>query len=325
MGFNPLALLRGLAEAGLIEPQLKPPSDLPPLEIELSDGALQASSGLPEELTDEQRRFVLAALLDDKNIIINLSGGWFEATESLLLGIPAAMRTSLSFAAGLKFSVSRCHRLTLLADGQGAAKKRAVGQKVDYVDPADWTEFARKNSAQLEAAAASAWISFVERHWSSGDYEALARRTSMPFSDTSVDGRERVAALFNDIDNLASLETDELLPLTETRLCEAPCEVEAALRKKFVTGAAAELARRIGQAQWYQMNDLWTQVDRVWRQSRNGYRFAENLLGPLLDCASRSQPLVAGRYGAEPGPESDRVLHRSQRTTYARRAGIGED
>ncbi len=215
--YNPFNVLRAMIRAGVTTPQLKPPPVLEELQLLLDvspdemRSALSAGAKMLSRtcLSSAFRRYVLQGLLDGRSLVVKLDGGWLESAEAWLMGVPGPMRWELSFGAGLKFSVGRCHRLQLVSDHTRTVKRRVAGQPLEYVDPTIKDE---------PAVSSSAWLSLVDHHWSSGDIAALAGRTSRPFDDTSPQARERIARLYRSMDAIPGIATDELLAQVLDRL-----------------------------------------------------------------------------------------------------------
>lgn len=237
--YNPFAVVRAMIKAQLTAPQLQPPPILPELELSINDAMLETAGQVaahddPSLPVDQARRSrgpdlrellstawrgqILNALMEERSLIVNLTGGWTGVAESILTGLPGPMRADVSFSAGLRFSVGRCHRLALLYDDHGVTKSRIMGRNVEYVDPA---------ANDKPETPALAWLSFVERHWGNGDLPTLARRTAQAFPDIGPAGRERVGRLYNRIDALPQTDTAELLSAVAEDLNTPEREVEA--------------------------------------------------------------------------------------------------
>jgi hypothetical protein len=274
-GYNPFNLFRAMVAAGLSEPQLKPPAVLPPLELPLDTAAGgRCDASLPLALDSPSRRYILQGLLEERHLIVNINGGWLETAEALILGIPGPIRLAVPFGAGLRFSAGRPHRLDLLSDEEGVAKRRLAGQPVEYVEPQAHT---------LPEVPSGAWLTFVDRHWSTGDMAGLDRRTSRIFKDAGNEGRERAARLYNCIDQIPETKTAKLLTSASVYLLQGARSPEWDLIMEFLGRAQGALEERFSGEAWAESKADWPTLAALWNASGKGAAFAL----PIIDRALR--------------------------------------
>lgn len=334
--YNPFTVLRAMVEAGLVSAQLKPSPILPELQLPIVDPLIEDQGTtlfgqdsiqvLPEGhragspgpdiragLSRAWRGHVLEALLNDQSLVVNVQDGWLEAAEALLMGVPGPMRTAVSFSAGLRFSIGRCHRLLLLHDDQGVVKTRIAGRRLEYIDPATMDE---------PECAPSAWLSFVEHHWGSGNTSALARRTSRAFSDVSHDGRERVGRLYSKIDALSQTDTAELFATAVKYLNEPDRGVESDIAAELVVTVQNTLLNRLGQLPWSEVAQHWTALHTMFRQSAEARLFAEPLAEQALRTAAMEHPVVAAAAALEVARNGD--ARGTQLEPLDRHAGLSQ-
>ncbi|MCO6438352.1 MAG: hypothetical protein J5J06_14750 [Phycisphaerae bacterium] len=290
-GFNPLNIWRAMIDAGLTEPQLKPPAVLDELNLEVTADPDSAGGGmLHESIAEPLRRHVLSQLLVDVPLIVNLDNHWIDTAEAFLLAVPAPLRTKLSLAAGLKFSVSRCHRLNVLHDDDGKARVRTSGQKIEFLDPV---------VTPPPASTQHAWVTLVERHWQRGDFVGLARRTSRPFRDCSPGGRECVARLFMQIDDLPRLEGDALLSAIVQHAPHRGITAEGSIARELVDGAVRTITGRIRTASWEANASLWPSAFDAWMKCSDHRDLTSPILLDLLRGAVRGDGLFALEHALE--------------------------
>ncbi len=290
-GYNPFAILRTAFEAGLSNPELSPPAVLPELHLEISDAASSVpSTHLADVLPPAWRRHVLEALLDEKSLVVDAECDFARIAESLILGIPGPLRKTISFGTGMRFSVARCHRLSLVHDDPQKTKKRLAGRPVEYVNP---------DTDPPGPQTASAWVSFVERHWDTGDTVGLARRTSRPFADTRATARERFGKAYQAIDAIPQAPTHTLLTNLAENLREPEDAAEAGICAELVTAAQATLLDRIGAMDWNDTKACWDAICRMWRGSNEAHACAVPLLARSLESAARTSPLCAAEAALE--------------------------
>lgn len=305
--YNPFAVVRAMIKAQLTSPQLKPPPILPELELSINNGMLETTGHVvaPDDpaipvdqaspsrgadwrgaLSTTWRSHILNALLEERSLIVNLTGGWTDVVEILLTGLPGPMRAEVSFSAGLRFSVGRCHKLALLHDDHGVTKSRITGRRLEYVDP----------TAKDEPDTPSlAWLSFVERHWGNGDMATLARRTSQAFPDIGPEGRERVGRLYNRIDALPQTDTAELLSAVAEDFNTPEREVEADILAELLVKAQRMLADRLSKMAWEETRRHWPTLCALTWKSTEARLFVQPLIEQAVRVATREHPLIAAQ------------------------------
>jgi len=283
--FNPFLILRAMIAAGLQEPVLQPPAVLDELALEVEvDSLRKAPPSFHPSLTNGWDAFLIEALFGTRGQIVSIESDWLTTTEALLLGLPGPTRMKASFSAGLRFSTGRQHVLNVLRDDKGVAKARLVGQPVDYVDT---TESPKPRECR------SAWIDFVLRRWRSGDFERLSRETSRAFSDVSVEGRERIGHLYNDIDAIPEMPVAELLSAALERLQTHGNEVEQNIATEFLAKASRTLVNRFAVAKWQDLEGHWNVLVSKWRSDECAPGFVQPLLEASLGVAMRENALAA--------------------------------
>ncbi len=254
--FNPFNIWRSMIDAGLAEPQLKPPVPLPELPLTVDDAPLPAVAcrlQLPAAWHSAARCHVLVRFLQDQPTVVDLTHGWQESAELLLLALPGPLRLKRSISAGLTYSVGRQHHLQLFHDASGKAKARLAGQPLELLELRD--DVPEASPTPVEHG--SAWVGFVERHWQRGDSERLARRTSRPFRDVAPTARERIARLFNHTDQLPTLEPPKILTAVTEHLNREVDSIEQSIVDELFSAAAQTLVSRVKNQSWPTNRTLW--------------------------------------------------------------------
>lgn len=273
-GFNPFAVLRAMSKAGLCEPQLQPPTSLPTVSLELNGAELSpAGAELSAAFAAPWRGHCLDALLNARTLIVSLPDRWIETMEAMLLGVPGPMRARFSFGAGLKFSVGRCHNLSLISDDQSVTRKKILGRPIAYLDPIHDTP---------PEASTSTWVSFVERHWVTGDFAKLFPRTSLEFSDTTPVTLERIGLIFDEIDKVPETETGALLAIAAQHLGEPTDATEAELAANLLLKIQGALLERFGRHAYDAPEAHWPALCDLWRRGEEGFLFADVLVRAAL-------------------------------------------
>lgn len=285
-GFNPLNVWRALLDAGLNQPQLKAPAVLEELTLHVDAKPDAAGGGaLDPLLTSPVRGQVLRQLLVEVPQIVHLVGHWMETAEAFVLALPAPLRLKTSFAAGLRFSVGRCHRLNVLHDDDGKARARTSGQKVEFVDPA--------SPASGAGVSRQAWVDLADVHWNRKDFAGLARRTSQAFRDCSPGGRECIARLYLQMDELPRMDGRALLHAVAEHAEHRGVSAEGNIARELVDGALRALTGRIRSASWESVAALWPSAFELWRKSPDHRDLTSAVLLDLLRGAVRADAIFA--------------------------------
>lgn len=299
-GYNPLAVLRAMKTAGLTTPQhhwaaprqvWSGPSNpvLPSVELAVDASRVPPLGGsLCVLLSRSSRCCVARYMMEGKAVAVELPKGWTEWAEALVLGIPGPMRANVSFGAGLRFSVGRGHVLQIFHDEKRAAASRASAQGICFVD-----------SETSEDAPESAWMAFVERHWSQGDLQRLMRRTSRPFADCSPEARERIGKLYNATDALPRTESPQILSLMTRTLAELGQGVEREIQLELCDAAGCTLLDRLSKTPWDNVRALWSPLLNLWRRGDDATTFTQPLIACALRSAMKDDPLAAAETGLE--------------------------
>jgi hypothetical protein len=280
-GFNPFHVLRAMVAEGLTVPKLTPGAVLPELLLPINTNVAPRTASLTVSLDSPHRRYVLQRLFDEHTLIVPVQDGWLESTEVLLMGIPGPMRARVSFGAGLRFSLGRCHRLHLFCDEKGAARSRIAGQPVEYLD----------GTVTPPDGSVSAWLAFVDRHWSRSDCAVLARRTSRPFTDLTPAARDRIGKLYNAMDAVPLTASLDLLSLAADHIRARSADVEDEIRRELLAETQRTLQERLTNIRWHDAHPLWSRLVAFWRQT--DVAFAQPLIEAALRSLVKEDPLTA--------------------------------
>jgi hypothetical protein len=173
-------------------------------------------------------------------------------------------------------------------DEKRAAAVRASAQGICFVD-----------TETSDNAPESAWLSFVERHWSQGDVLGLMCRTSRPFADYSPEARERIGKLYNATDALPQTESAQILSLMTRSLAEPGQGVEREIRLELCEAARSTLLNRLSKARWNDAKSLWIPLLNLWRRGGEATAFTQPLIACALRSAKKDDPLAASETALE--------------------------
>lgn len=283
-GFNPFHVVRAMRAAETSESPLKPPTTLPELTLCVEQNGIPTEIGNALALTDPRvRRSALHCLFEQRSFILPLESGWTDSTETLLLGLPGPLRAKTSFGAGLRFSTARTHRINVLRDEGDATQSRIQGQAVEYL-----------NAEQAgEPGPSLPWGKFVEALWAKRAIAVLDRRTSRPFADCSPSACERVGAMYNQIDEMPSMRTLELLALVRAQVLRIARDVEEKIRCELLAEGQKELSNRLAKITAAEFDGLWSSLSSSGRDGPAAASFVAPLIVAALRSASRRDPLHA--------------------------------
>ncbi len=286
--FQPFAVARAMSASGLDRPLLKPPATLPKVTL-----AFRPSLVVPE--TDPcTGRFdpswslqVLERLLDGKHVVVDVDGEWMSAAETFLLGLPGPLREQMSLSGGLRFSVSRAHRLVVLRDDGRAARQIRTDRRCELLRP---------GTDPAPATPKTRWLGMVGRLLHAGRLDELARRTSQAFADVSAGGLEYVAGLYDDLDELDSADLAALLQMVHRRTApddRPPVEgaVENALKDRLLGAMFEAVARRVAGLTGAQLSEVWPELRGLAERRADLRQRLEPAFEAVLETALREDPL----------------------------------
>ena len=308
IAYNPFNVVRALEDMELTRPQLKPDAVLPALQLPAG-----GTPRLPAEAVTIRgvQGPIFCGLLDEQSVVVNVSEGWIESAEAVLLSFPGPMRAALAFSAGLRFSTGRTHRLQVLADENHSARARSAGQATQYVDAASPDGDVAGSPAP--GGDRRAWLRLVARHWTTGDFSTLARRTSRPFPDVSAPALERIGRLYNHLDDLPQTASADLLTVAAAHIEPAGRPVEDEIQVELLSSAQQVLSARFQTAPWPELAARWPALVELWRSSPAAAAFAQPLINKALHRGSALAPLDAAELALDAAADlplgADRAAH----------------
>jgi hypothetical protein len=283
--FNPFNVLRAMQQAGLTTPTLKPPPELPKVTLQTAaDGAARAMQTYPiaSLLDGPTRQYVVSELLSDTKLVVCIDGDYLAAAEALLMALPGPMRTKISLAAGLRFSVARSYRLSIVAE-DAATEARVSGQPIRLL----------KRGAPAPPAGRSEWLSFVDGYLEAGRIGELAARTSRPFQDTSPNARQRLAKLFTTLDTLDDADIARLVAVAVEFVGSSGNPEEKLIQSELLTRTLRLLQERLGGADALAAARHWSALVEIWRRSPEAAVYIQPVVDTLLRRLSIVSPCDA--------------------------------
>jgi hypothetical protein len=284
-GYNPFAVVRTLRAQGLLTPQLKPSGPLPEIRLSTSNrGAATEEGPWVAPVGSSIRRYLVHELLNGGTLILSVAGNFTRTAEALLMAVPGPARASISFSAGVKFSVGRGHRFIVASDDKGVTRRRIEGQPVVFLD---------NGAPPPREAPSSEWLRFVDSYLEREALAPLAERTSRPFTDVSPSGRERVAKLYLALDDLPGADEARLLAMLEEFAQLEGVGSEADLRAQLLDGAQSALLARCRFATVEYITQRWIRTVETWRKSRELTALLQPVVEQMLRRVVERAPMKA--------------------------------
>jgi len=285
---NPFRVVRALAAADRLRPDLDLPQVLPPLEFSPRIQPEYApASDTVGALGEEWLGALLDRVLAGEVLLVVGSPAPQALAEAILLSLPAARRGRLSLAAGLRFSLSRRLALNLTAGDDPAHLRRTIqGHGIELLEPG--------TGPAPPAGRQSAWSEMARRHWSAGTWHELAAFTARHLPDPSNEGLERYGRLSNLQHDVQGMDAPAALTTLEELLLP-PCAdpVAAELIVAVVRSGVARLRDLYGTATQEELLGGWDAVVELWATRPRARSPLSPLLAGMLKRLTRLAPLQA--------------------------------
>ncbi len=285
--FNPFNVLRAMHEAGITRPSLKPPAELPKVVLRTREASAVTALGaypIDAQLDAPTRQYIINELLNDSKLVACIEGDYLAAAEALLLALPGPTRAKISLAAGLKFSVARSYRLSLVAE-DAAIEARISGQPIRLL----------KRGAPPPQGGRSEWTAYVDGFLAAGRIAELAGRTSRPFPDVSPNARQRLARLFGTLDSLADADVAKLVAVVTEFVGSRGNATEKAIQDELLAHTIRRLREKLGAVDPQANTTHWPAIVEVWRRSPE----AAGLIHPIVDTLLRRLAIASPCDAAE--------------------------
>ncbi|HUU83369.1 MAG TPA: hypothetical protein VM243_07680 [Phycisphaerae bacterium] len=287
--YNPFDVVRSLIAGGGGTPDLKPPTELPALELSATIGPDYGTlSDCVGTVGIGWTRCVLDHLLAGRPTVIVGDFGAAELIEAVLLGLPGPLRARLSFAAGLRYSLARGFGLSALAGDPVRLRQSLRGHEIDLLEPAA--------DQAGPAPADGAWGRMVQHRWEQGRWSDLVGVTSRRYGDCSAATLDRCGELCARRDELSDLDCDGLIGTLNKYAGTAPQEEPAGeLTATLVSDALRELTDRLCTAPIDDLTRYWGAVTDLWKRSAATSVRLSPLVAGMLKRMTRLSPIAAAK------------------------------
>jgi hypothetical protein len=292
--FNPFHVFRAIQAAGHGKPRLDLPAELDALELDVSIREMSRKSASGQGAVDAigspaHRRRALHCLTSERPLVISMQKDAPSCVEALILAVPGPARAALSFSEGVRFSVGRCYRLNLISGDAQAARNRAAGQSVEFLDPA---------KPLPDDEPASDWFRFVDGHWQAGTLDQLDLRTSASVDNAGGVALEHTAEVYLAIDRVDQFDFYELLAVAGE--CLGQGQPDSA-RAELLERIQPRLVKKWDVLTGSDIEAYWARAVRLWRESDAAVLFMQPVLDRGLEITCQADPWTAARRVLEIG------------------------
>ncbi len=294
---NPFEVLRAAEAAGLLGIDLAPERTLPSLSLAAAHGNPAEAllrSVLP--LDGGWLGHFVERLLADDTVVVSATGDLPALAETVLLSLPAPLRATLSLAVGMRFSVGRISRLTVISGDAARAQQLVRGRAIGF---ADLTRPAKAPSS------AHPWSHVVQSYLAAGRGAELVAMTSGRFTAADVEVIDRVGSACIDLDNLPAAAPAELIDTAAVYTdSPVPGPLGADLSRRIIHTARERLRTMIVRGDQGRLEVLWKDVVASWRQAQAAgadagsglIRILREICDAALDRMGQISPLDVGPF-----------------------------
>ena len=202
---NPFHILRLAEQAGVLTPDVDASGTLDPIALTPQpDGSAvdRVTIGL-DRVEPHRLRFVVERLIAGAKLVVLTPDAATEIAEAVFLAVPAPLRPEISFATGLKFSLTRQFTFNLLESGDGSPPRRLRGAGLELLD--------LTGRQPLPPSDGSAWARMVETLWADRAIDDLLSVSACMQLDTADDGLDRLATLTLSVHGINESTRSELI------------------------------------------------------------------------------------------------------------------
>jgi len=292
---NPFALVRAAEAEGGTTVDLTAEVKLPPLllspERGLATPAFEfAGAAVPG-------RWIAAAtdrLLSGNAVAFSAGVEGTALAELILLTIPAPIRPEISFSVGVTFTVSRPHRLVILANVVAGTRERIAGTEYVFLDASGDPESA--------PAVNHPWARAVDRFIEAGRTSALIGMLADRFGEKDVKALERIGELCLALDSAASNSLENLIDIAMPYVglsMDLPLERE--LARQVVRLVRHRFSSLISHADCGQLSNVWRRMLGAEPRAPEAARLVEESAALAVTRMSCLDPVQAMRMVLEHG------------------------
>lgn len=284
---NPFDLLRAAEAAGATGVDLTPGKNLP--QLALANGPPTATLCLGtamDQVGDGWLGHFVELLLNNETLIVSAGGDPLALTEAAVLATPAPFRPSISFSAGIRFSVARISRFNVIGHDGTRAQQAVRGRKLAFADVT--------TAHTPPRPPGHPWVLAVQRFLTTHRTDRLIALSSERFGDADAGEVERIGNACLDLDNIETADTAEVID-TASAYIEHPVASPLGedLSREIVCRARSRLDSLIARSDVPVLVAMWQDLPPEWPQKHDSARFATEIVRLMIDRMSRIAPLNA--------------------------------
>jgi len=282
---NPFDVLRAAEAAGLLRVDLAPARTLPPAR--LVAGTRRAGSCFAPALERVGHAWIahcVEKLLSNETVIVHAAGDLPAVAEAVLLSMPGILRPAIPLSAGIRFSIARLGRLTVL-NGEAARTQQAVrGRSLTFADTTRTPPHPPEHP----------WALAVQQFLTSARTDHLLSLTGDAFNEADVAELERIGNACLDLHNLDTAQPAEVIDTAAVYL-DRPvrCPLGETLSRRIIERARGRLNILLSQADAVELAGIWRDLAPPAGSSPQIICFASEVAGLAIARMSGLSPLEA--------------------------------
>jgi len=278
---NPFEVVRAARSLGALNQEVTTRPSLPQLRLPCPPRPGGAAS-VDRSVAGIGARWIshlAGRLLDGQTIIADTEMDRLALAEAVVLVIPAPLRSSVSLAANLRFSVGRCGRLTVVREDVGRMRQLMRGREV-------WVERIGPDRGP-PAPPDHPWAALAERFLCRGRQGRLLDLAAQ-FGPDDVAAIDRIVAACIDLDNMESASAAELVDTAAAWLDRRQTSpLERKLAETLLANVRERLESAAGRTAEEDLVDFWHELLALAEPSERAAGLAEPALLTALRRAAR--------------------------------------
>lgn len=312
---NPFALVRAASVAGSLAVDLKTDVTLSQLVLSPEWGQAQpAFEFAGNSISEKWIAHVCDRLLAGQAAIVSAGSDMQALAELILLAVPAPIRPEISFSEGVTFSVSRAHRLIVLANVESQTRDRIAGTDYVFLDSADDPSTAPTPSHP--------WARTIGRFIETRRTASLIGMLADRFSESDVKALDRLGELCLALDSAASGDMNNLIEVAMPYVgTNAELPLERELARQVVRLVKHRFSSLISHANCDQLSSVWRRMLAAEPRSSEAARLIEESAALAVTRMSCLDPLQAMRMILET-KEATTAGHSATDLDYARQTVV---
>jgi hypothetical protein len=288
---NPFEVLRAAESAGMLVVDLEASRTVPKVSLTPCPSPTAAAEALGR-ISPQWCGHLVEKILSNRELIIAADENPVAIAEALLLATPSPCRPSVSISAGLRVSVNRSNRLTLIQGDGTRARQFLRGRPADFVN--------LTAAANPPSPPDHPWAQATERLLVEKRTSRLVDLASVRFTQADVDAIESIGRACLDLDNIRTASTAELMDTATAYVGRgAMSPLQAELAEQIVRAARDQVTVLIRGMDATALAAFWPDLMAVAKQADLFAQVGAELVRRAIVAASRVAPLEAMKMALE--------------------------